>query len=1751
MAVRLNLRGLQAEQGSQSAQDERGLEVSRRQALGIAGAAAVVATPAARVLESQLSGSFRLSTARGRAVFRISGREAWVIDPKHFGGSPKLHVDRAADLIRVRLSGATYPGTDISADLRAEIRSGVTGWRMTLSLGLARFQATVNFNNWLKGIDQLQSSALLRKRTLRISDDGSLTLAGEGLLTFAPNWATRFEGSHVAHLEGVGRASSGAVTIRLMEHGEKSLLSGATTRRTLVAAERGNATWVLKLPDVPTGSRLSPVNNGFDRIQIESRLARTGHSDRAFAALSAREGPAFLFHPSETIFGADRKPFGLPVRNACLAITSSGTATESVLTGSYHSEPAWMHLDTSSVLLGSDPRIGANDESVKPSEQAIPFVLHNSAAGIRLTCEPSILAVATGMRDAVVEPQPLTRPTRLEIVFDQPRRQRRPDTARLMVRNAGGHPGTPPAARSDAAHNLVIPNYVVSLLRPEDLLALRLEYYGFDLVVGGGNPPILARNADSAYMIAYFAPQNIAEEAYYELQPAGAAPNPNPDPGSGNETPDPPGTPARNIAGKSRLAFDINESVYEIPYSLLPVTVSIHTSGRRGKSRRAPVISSGPNSVLDWSEFTQRVVPVAQPFNQTSEASIAKPTTDQTSIEAPYRLMLSPNVYAFWNHTEELKPGPGGEVELWHTRLGVTDQHGNYYDDNDPTLQELRTVRAVWSPDYTPDLNSAHWPPEYSPSPKTVWNPYRASLDARDRYQLVRLTSDWTVDWHNNGRSGPYIPAPVDVTRLALSTLGAFMNVRGDWPDGMIPDSFDIVEWIHRATLARDQFVKVVYAGYLWPFGNKAVLIKITERKAVRVKRDGPLIAYLFQKFYIQVRQPTKTFLGENDGGTRDYPVIGTWPSGYDGREMSFKSVQITTLVTPDLADPTSAASSGDFSALPHPKFGGEDAFWPLILPSGSSKPTDFLWHLIGTDWDGNTTEFTIPLVFLSKPIAAAIPGTPPTNPNSGNVPYLNIIETAYTKSPKATVSMNGQKIAFAPSDPSPAANGTDPAVNTNTVVFNAAVVDNVTANDGHSLQLDQPQFFPRFARSNVEIPAIKHMLGTGATTWVAASKPFLQNGFDGNVNKGEIFLAMVDDTYLSLSDKSKQLGLIFGKGDNGQVVTPGTLSPNLSIAGLSRSIGPVGAALNGAGQSVFDTVAGGQFNPSDFLGDPSNLIGSSLPKLFGTISLTDILGTLPDFTQYLNKIPGLKVTRTDTEISVRYFWETEQINPWPNTDAGSPNEAILAPWVIDTDGSELLPMKNSKPRYTTGAGQTGDIKAPTLKTDSPPPPPDLAFPTGSNSDGVDGGGTDPTHTWVATYILDDSGTNFESVASLSNVLSMPDSGSDVQVTVQPSAYAKHGINIYRSKQGTAWPLYRITSGDALTAPTISAAQAMGSDPITITDTNSDSDIDGNSTVQATWMQFGIELEFTIPLDGSDPSYTILGEVAYASLQMDVIAVPFVNLTFKVESGAKLTVEARVNDVVFTGPLQFVNKLRDFLSAFGDPPFLDVSDTGIDTGYTLSIPTIAVGAFSLQNISLGAKITVPFFGDSVVVGFLFCSKENPFILTVYIFGGGGWFEIDIAPDGLIGVHAGLEFGVDCSLDIGIASGSVHVMAGIYFDYDKPSQTTSLTGFVDLGGSLDILGLISLSLDFHLQLTYTNDAGQSSVTGEAQLTVDVKVLFISMSVTLGPIKKTFGGDNTTSSVVHHIARHHGSDNQLPVGTMILPNAWAVYSGAFAD
>ena len=59
-----------------------------------------------------------------------------------------------------------------------------------------------------------------------------------------------------------------------------------------------------------------------------------------------------------------------------------------------------------------------------------------------------------------------------------------------------------------------------------------------------------------------------------------------------------------------------------------------------------------------------------------------------------------------------------------------------------------------------------------------------------------------------------------------------------------------------------------------------------------------------------------------------------------------------------------------------------------------------------------------------------------------------------------------------------------------------------------------------------------------------------------------------------------------------------------------------------------------------------------------------------------------------------------------------------------------------------------------------------------------------------------------------------------------------------------------------------------------------------------------------------------------------------------------------------------------------------------------------------------------------------------------------------------------------------------------------TSRVELAGYVRLHGELSVLGLISASLTFNLQLAYHKETGQSMVWGEATLDLEVEVLFFS-------------------------------------------------------
>jgi hypothetical protein len=517
-----------------------------------------------------------------------------------------------------------------------------------------------------------------------------------------------------------------------------------------------------------------------------------------------------------------------------------------------------------------------------------------------------------------------------------------------------------------------------------------------------------------------------------------------------------------------------------------------------------------------------------------------KPSPTVTALELPYRVITSPIPQATWWHAT--KPVVhNGRTELWHTRLTrTTDGAGA-----DPPAQ----VRALWSPDY--ELSQA----EVVQVVNSL-NPFRMSLDPLDRQMMVKLMAGFfekTVDQH------VFVPRAARSQRLALSALGALFDVEGNWE--VQPAGVGLEQWRHLATLGRDHYVRVVYRGFLFPYGHAASLIKVTERKfeyrdKVRMKDR---VAVLRQRFFIVVRERVRQLSGEGHA--------------FGGRNFPFTSVEILTRVTPSLLAPDKCTLSDQKIYNTRPK---RACFWPML-----AADRDFLFQVAATDLGGTRVTFAMPLLFVGVEANQVV------IENQQKDDVIPEIIACYNgeSSSRRTATLGNATVCYAPT--APGAEG-DPRLPTAEMTFAAAAAD---------LPESKPRFYPETETAQVGIPAIRRLLQRpDATVGVAYPEVYKNEGFTGG-NPAEVFLRTLQPFELAFGEnlKSDTIG--------------GLATPSMQIQGLSRLVGPV-AAKPGAKpddtEAALDQVIHNTFDPADFFQGAKILGGVDLSELLAVAKLED-----------------------------------------------------------------------------------------------------------------------------------------------------------------------------------------------------------------------------------------------------------------------------------------------------------------------------------------------------------------------------------------------------------------------------------------------------------------------------------------------------------------------------------------------------------------
>ncbi|HEY4951701.1 MAG TPA: hypothetical protein VIH88_15300 [Candidatus Acidoferrales bacterium] len=275
--------------------------------------------------------------------------------------------------------------------------------------------------------------------------------------------------------------------------------------------------------------------------------------------------------------------------------------------------------------------------------------------------------------------------------------------------------------------------------------------------------------------------------------------------------------------------------------------------------------------------------------------------------------------------------------------------------------------------------------------------------------------------------------------------------------------------------------------------------------------------------------------------------------------------------------------------------------------------------------------------------------------------------------------------------------------------------------------------------------------------------------------------------------------------------------------------------------------------------------------------------------------------------------------------------------------------------------------------------------------------------------------------------------------------------------------------------------------------------------------ELALHSKFLANLDGSPPQLSVSVSVTNFTLLLlpssPFISVGFTSAQMTSLNGSLPQVSCKLDEtsIKFLGPLDFVAELAKSIQL---PLGLNVQQlgTGLIIGVDLPIPSIESGLFLLTGLALHCGVHLDFTGQPLRLVFGFASPNQHFIVAYALLGGGGFIQLEVTPTatdsqqttGMI-VTGAIELGAVAELDFGVASGEAHVFAGFYFSLQQ--DYTLLSGYLRAGGELDVLGLISVCVEFLMSLTYEDRGGQAWLSGECDVSVEVDVLFFSESVSL--------------------------------------------------
>ncbi|MER8691548.1 hypothetical protein NKI77_04740 [Mesorhizobium opportunistum] len=653
------------------------------------------------------------------------------------------------------------------------------------------------------------------------------------------------------------------------------------------------------------------------------------------------------------------------------------------------------------------------------------------------------------------------------------------------------------------------------------------------------------------------------------------------------------------ISDPSRVAFAVGENPIQLNVDSLTNWSSyelrvVQRARRKYKEikdkEHVPILEGNPEIILKEQGISWGQAASGQERMNEIVKTLLSPQEHDTALEVPTGLTLSPAQDARWITPRRNLPdkvaalSAGLAKPVWQARM--------------IEAQRVPSLRAIWSDEFDQVIRKFNETNKGN-GPSDIWTapddnrPYRTAMSPADRAELVALSSIYglpVIASNDQGKSSQvkapdryvtdaasepavFMPVPLQARRFALGSTGAMLDLDTTFPlvtavrmkSGLpLYDSFSLQRWRTLINDGSDSITVVVRAGYLFPLGHKASLVKVTEPRLRPIDPLRPSAGY-------SVEQATRIYI-EVTRASHQYPAVGQL---HDARDYQAREVKLLTLRTPDLIDPAddkqlpeqnftgtlqerAAAISGalqqpliagphgavrgwiDCSAKPGEALPGRLAgivFWPRT-EKGTKGTVRFRMQV-----DGETTPISMPLMFVDHR-AASDPAT-----MKALCDYYKGGKSNDSDKPKDWKRVNHFGAMRAYAEEQRKGQCTFVTDWQDTEAIGGATSFNL---DAALLAAEQPPFYPQMLSAQVRPQQIQGLTGsTAPALQVSFACDYVSYGF----NPPTECKIPDPDTYLVVNNNPRVMLDMGSHGDQGGTVA----RKAMEICGLNRRFGLAG----------------------------------------------------------------------------------------------------------------------------------------------------------------------------------------------------------------------------------------------------------------------------------------------------------------------------------------------------------------------------------------------------------------------------------------------------------------------------------------------------------------------------------------------------------------------------------------------------------------